>query len=102
MRCWYFLFEGKGRFESGDHKLEHLYSSALVPRSDRELAIKLLIENLSEYGVELVEIEDDFLFDPDEYDMNSINNIGWNSWYEEVEKSRETIFTPWQIFPEEN
>ena len=67
MQCWYFGFEGRLRddvVKEGEY--QNLYSSAMVPTSEYEEAKKQLIEELGEYGVDLIGIEDKFLYIPDD------------------------------------
>ena len=98
MGYWYFLFEGVFRDMSPKYGLKHTYSSAMVPEQNEEVAKKELIDALDSEGIDLLEINDKFLFNLENIDKNDADNRFWIDWYGEVAKTKKVIFTPWQVF----
>ena len=98
MKCWYYLFEGVFRASDSKWPNHGVYSSAMIPSCVYEDAKRILCESLDEHGIDLLSIEDDFLFSPEDYDREDPDNISWFSLYDEVERFNNIIFTPWQVF----
>lgn len=98
MKCWYFLFEGIFRNRSPKYNLKGVYSSAMVPAESKKVAKHELQKALKEYEIELVKIEDQFIFDPCDYDRDDPDNITWFSLFDEATRFKRVIFTPWEVF----
>lgn len=95
MRYWYFLFEGKLKNET---EYNSFYSSVILPINDNQEPNKTLVNALSEYDAELVDIEDNFEFLQDDYDLEDADNQVWFDWVKEVKANNSAVFTPWQRF----
>ena len=102
MQCTFFFFEGVFRDDHPEHGGCKLFSSALVPCSDASNAYKILVEELDADGIRIVNVEEQYLFNPEEADFQDpdIDNIKFLSLYNEVARFNTTIFTPWHLFYE--
>lgn len=103
MICTSFFFEGQFKQDDPEYAGKKLFSSALVPCADKDKAYEILQMELNEQNVRIISIEEQFVFDPSNFDLESRDseNIKFISIYEEVKKFNRTIFTPFQLFDDD-
>lgn len=75
-----------------------VFSSALVPESDRDRAVELLIVAMEIRGLTLTEITESIVVDPQTIDPDDPENKSWLEWYFEVKQAGCVCFDPWQFF----
>ena len=98
MEYWYFLFEGVVRTNTGTDRPGGVYSSAMAPGLNKRKAEENLINALDAEGIDLVAITDRFRYDAHEVDESDPENRPWICWHEEVVRTKQVVFTPWQLF----
>ena len=101
MKFWYFLFEGVFDDCSSENNEKGVCSSVLLPAISEAEARELLINSLKDEGIKLIQVDDFFQWDVNDIDMEDENNVPWIEWYEEVQKMKAPVFTPWQVFEPE-
>jgi hypothetical protein len=97
MKFYYFEFEGRFR---NSVPATGVFSSCIVPESERDAAEKCMLAALGEEGIEFIGLQDEFVVDDEELDPDEDNNAYWLSWHEEVARTRGVVFAPWQTYPE--
>lgn len=92
---WYFLFEGKLVAEK---EFSSFYSSVLLPVLPKQNPETVLKSALAEYHATLIKVEDYFEFIAEDYNKNDRDNDVWFDWCDEVRRTKQAKFTPWQRF----
>jgi len=75
-----------------------------VPYADERQAYEILKQELDADHIDIIGIEDQFIFDPSKIEAASKapENLTWLSLYEEVKRFNATIFTPMHMFEEDD
>ena len=100
MRCTYFHFEGKFRPDYVEMAGKRGFSSALVPCDDEEQAYEILKKELDEYGFQIIDVNERYVVDPDQFDAASTdeNILVFINWHEEIRRFNATILQPFHLY----
>ena len=102
MNYWYFRFEGVFKPEHEENALMGVFSSCLIPESNRKHATSLFEVALAENHIDLVKIVESFPVDGNALDPREGRNSLWIRWYRRAQDSGEVEFDPWHVFDPKN